>query len=261
MSRGLSLRGLAAYHSWFALMGIVFPALRGRGAGPLSSKKRTDYLREHENLEPVFRMIADADADVAILNEVIPEIHGPRIESKLRALGFNAIALGLGAKYPDAHISTYIAAKENGESVPVEMPQLPLPGKGGGAACLRLVNGISVIGAHTSFGGTRLWKEQINSLVDLARSEQQKGQEIILAGDWNEIDAPIFNLPSIRGLKVVSTDPQGVPTCPTSLPSFLQRQLDHILIPQDWKPVSFQTIDFGSDHLAICADIANSKEV
>ncbi|MES2225829.1 MAG: endonuclease/exonuclease/phosphatase family protein [Patescibacteria group bacterium] len=254
-----NLRGIAAYHTWFALIGIIFSPLRGSGEGPAHSERRTDYLHKHRDLEPLFRMIQDTGADIVVLNEVIPEIHEPELESRLRSMGFKTITSGQGTKYPDAHISTYIAAKETGKAIPAHMPQLARPGCGSGVACLRLDNGISVIGAHTAFGGSELWTRQIEALAALAKAEQEHGQQIILAGDWNETQGPILSLPDIQKLGVIPVDPDETPTCPISLPRFLQRQLDHILVPEAWRVVDLDTIAFGSDHLAVCAEVAGTS--
>lgn len=252
---GNNVLGLAAYHSWLALPGILIPALRGKGAGAPYSQKRIDYLRKHKDLDPLFRMIVATDPDILILNEVIPEVCGDELTATLQNLGYTTITIGKGGKYPNAHVSTCVAAKSTGEPLPSTMPQPPLPACGGGVAGLRLSSGISVIGAHTAFGGSDLWRAQIRAITEAAETEQRKGNEVILAGDWNEIQDKITVQPGWKNLNLKPVDPSKTPTCPVSLPTLFRRQLDHIFVPKTWTVASFKTMAFGSDHLAVLAEV------
>ena len=255
-----NLKGLAAYHSWFALLGVAIPAFRGKYAGASYSKYRVDYLTTHKNLEPLFQMIEAESPDILILNEVVLPLHGEEVESRLKGLGFKAISYGRGGKYPNAYITTYVAAKVDGKPLLVEMPQPPMPACGGGVAGLRLTNGISVIGAHTAFGGSDLWRGQIKSFAEVAEEERRLGNQVILAGDWNEVLDVIEKQPDIQRLGFQPVDPQKTVTCPVSVPRLFRRQLDHIFVPKAWNVESFRTQAFKSDHLAIVSDVSSTGE-
>ncbi|HEV7449028.1 MAG TPA: hypothetical protein VGP13_00605 [Candidatus Paceibacterota bacterium] len=250
-----NMRGIAAYHGWGPfLIGILARPLQGRWAGPPYWKKRTDYLRANENLDPTFEMIRRESPDVVILSEVVPEIHSPRIEERLKELGFKTISYGLGAKYPDAHVTTYVAAKEAGEALPCSMPQLPYPACGGGIAGVRLVSGVSIIGLHAAVGVSKLWRSQVQAVADIATQEQARGNRVVITGDWNETEETIMKQASFAKLGLVSVNKEKVPTCPISLPRFLQKSVDHIFVPADWSIKNFKATPFGSDHLALLAE-------
>ena len=127
-----NLRGLAAYHGWGAYFAALVPLTRGKWAGPPYWPNRVSYMHKHKNLEPSFKLIKEVDADVVILNEILPEIHEPMFSLKLKQLGYKSIAIGFGAKYPDARVSTIVAAKKAGEQFDLARPQTPHPGCGGG---------------------------------------------------------------------------------------------------------------------------------
>jgi endonuclease/exonuclease/phosphatase family metal-dependent hydrolase len=250
-----NVRGIAAYHSYFSLFVELFvPPLRGKYAGPWYSLKRVEYLRAGENLEPTFRMIRNANPDILIVNEVVTQMHEQKFRKELTEMGFKTISIGLAAKYPDARCSTLVASKFEGAALQCTMPQLPCPGGGSGVAGLRLQNGISVIGAHLALGIPELWNAQVEAIARFAAFEQARGQAIIIAGDCNEIEAPFWKHAAFLALGLVSVDAQKTPTSPLSLPRFLQKSIDHIFIPASWRLANFETIAFGSDHLALLAD-------
>ena len=250
-----NMRGLAAYHSWTSfLVEVLLPPLRGIWAGPAYSPKRVEYMRKHEHLEAVFDLLRDSDPDVVVLNEVLPEIHGAKLEEGLRKLGFISISVGRGAKYPDAYVSTLVASKAAAEPIACLMPQTPHPGCGGGIAGLRLA-GVSIIGAHLAMGGSALWRSQVDAIAKIAADEQTRSSAVIVTGDWNSVESPIFAQESFKKLGLISVDKEKTPTCSTSLPSFLQWSVDHIFIPASWSIKDFKAIPFGSDHLALLAEV------
>ena len=107
-------------------------------------------------------------------------------------------------------------------------------------------------------GGSALWRSQIDAIAGLAKAEQEKGNAVLLTGDWNAVEGPIFAQESFKKLRLVSADKNKTPTCPTSLPRFLQWSVDHIFIPPSWKTTRAETIAFGSDHLALLVEIAGN---
>ena len=250
-----NMRGLAAYHSWNSfLIAILCPPLRGRWGGPPYSSKRIEYLQKHEDIKATIRLISETNPDILVLNEVVPEIHRSQLDFALKEMGFATMAYGLGGKYPDAHVSTLVATKEEASVIPATMPQPPYPGCGGGIAGLRLKNGISIIGAHMALGGTDLWRKQLADIVTLIENEETLGNKVVFAGDCNETEK--FINPSFLKAELTSVDKHETSTCPTSLPGIFQKSLDHIYIPNIWTLEDFRTIQFGSDHLALFAQIS-----
>jgi len=251
---GTNVRGLAAFHSWPSfLIAILCPPLRGRWGGPPYSAERLAYLQKHGGLEPTLRLISDTDPDILVLNEVVLEIHKTQLDDSLVKMGFVSITYGIGDKYPDAHVSTVVAAKEKAEIIVATMPQTPHPGCGGGIAGLRLENGISVIGAHMALGGTNLWHKQLEALTTIIGTEKGAGQKVIFAGDCNESEKRLT--PSFAKLDLISADTRCTRTCPTSLPRIFQRSIDHIYVPHMWRVQDLRTVAFGSDHLALFVTI------
>lgn len=251
-----NMRGIAAYHSWSSfLVTHLVPPLRGKWGGPAYSVWRTNYFRTHENLQATFDLIANTNPDILILNEIILEIHADTLEKTLREFGYVVITHGGSEKYPDRHISTWVASKIPGEALLLTMPQLVVPGGGGGTAGLRLTNGISVIGLHAAYGNPSLWREQVDAVAETAANEQMLGQRVILAGDWNEPEEPIIERESFKRLSLQSVDRAKTRTCPTSLPRFLQSSLDHIFVPNDFEINDFKAVSFSSDHLALFAEV------
>jgi endonuclease/exonuclease/phosphatase family metal-dependent hydrolase len=250
-----NVRGVAAYHSLSSFLVAIFcPPLRGHWGGPPRSLKRVEYLQQHENLDATIRLISEADPDILILNEVVPEIHRSRLDHSLKEMGFVAIVYGLGDKYPDAHVSTLVAVKQEADVILAAMPQLPYPGCGGGIAGLRLKNGMSVIGAHMALAGTDLWCQQLAAIATLVGDEKGLGNRAIFAGDCNETEEPINH--SFSKLGLVSVDVHNTSTCPTSLPRIFRKSLDHIYVSNTWKIEDLRAIPFGSDHLALCAEVS-----
>lgn len=248
------MRGMGAFHGLASfLVAILCPPLRGLWGGPEYSAKRLKYLQQHKDLSAVFRIISQTAPDIIILNEVIPEVHKPELDQTLKQMGFVVITYGLGAKYSDAHVSTMVATKQNADIIPVNMPQLPYPGCGGGIAGLRLKSGVSLIGAHMALGGTSLWHKQLSAITAIIQSEEAYGNKIIFAGDCNEIEK--FITPSFSKLDIISVDKRKTPTCPIILPHIFWRSLDHIYVSNAWKVRDFHALSFSSDHLAIYAEI------
>ena len=250
-----NMRGIAAYHSWSSfLVALLCPPLRGRWGGSSYSSKRIEYLQRHEDLDATIRLVSEANPDILILNEVVPEIHRSRLDGALKEMGFATITYGLGDKYPDAHVSTLVATKEKTDVLPAKMPQLPYPGCGGGIAGLRFKSRVSIIGAHLALGGGDLWHQQLAAIAALVRDEEALGNRVVFAGDCNETEK--LMTPSFSKLGLVSVDEHKSPTCPTSLPRIFQKSIDHIYISNTWRIKDFRTIPFGSDHSALYTEIS-----
>jgi endonuclease/exonuclease/phosphatase family metal-dependent hydrolase len=82
--------------------------------------------------------------------------------------------------------------------------------------------------------------------------EQCSGREVVLAGDWNASASFIQRYPFFSKLGLVDAG-NDTPTCPTFLPWL--KPLDHIFVPAQWSVKDFQAIPFGSDHLALLAEV------
>ena len=229
------------------------PGLRGLSP-TVSEAKRVAYAKKHRYLEPVFDLIRLTTPDVLILNETLYELYREEIEQELRAMGFQTIAWGVSTHYPGTSISTLLATKEPGEMIPCTMPQRPSMGGGAGMTGIRLNHSsLSIFGMHLTYRNPPMFSKQLAYITEMAKKEKTSRNEIILAGDFNESEAIVFSNSDFKTLDLVSADSQEKLTCPTFLPNFMQKPLDHIFIPPSWKTTRAETIAFGSDHLALLA--------
>ncbi len=191
-----------------------------------------------------------------VLNEVIYELYRGELEQALWQTGFQTIAWGVSTHYPGTSISTLVATKGLGTAIPCTMPQRPSMGGGAGMAGIRLAGtSTSVFGIHLTYRSPTLFERQIKYLVKVAASEKNHGNDVIVAGDWNEREATIISNPEFTMLDLVPSVSVESATCPTFLPRFLQKPLDHVFIPPHWQRVRSDTIAFGSDHLALEVEV------
>lgn len=257
MDRVISnFRAHAAYHSWPTVATLAFPFLRGRVGRIPRKAGRTEGLQARDNLAATIALVQSCDPDIAILNEVVFETQGERLRAALKEMGFRTIAWGFAAHHEDARVSTWVAAKEAGAQFACEMPQSPYPGHGAGIAGMRLEGGISAIGVHLA-NGVALWYEQLVAVGRIVAEEKARGNHIVVAGDWNHNERAIFRHSQLGELGLVSADWEKHGTCPTYLPFRLS--LDHIFISDSWKLVRAETMAFGSDHLALCAEVVPQR--
>ncbi|MEK7093525.1 MAG: hypothetical protein AAB927_03520 [Patescibacteria group bacterium] len=248
-------------HGWGILTYELLPELRGMSPMVLEAK-RVAYVKKNQHLEPVFDLIRHTAPDILVLNETLYELYRDEIERELRTMKFQTIAWGVSTHYPGTSISTLLATKELGEVIPCTMPQRPSMGGGAGMAGIRLdARSLSVFGMHLTYRNPPMFKKQLAYIADMAKKEQLRGNMNMLAGDWNEKEAVVCGNPDFARLGLVSADPNEKLTCPMFLPSFLQKSLDHIFIPAHWKIACAEAIAFGSDHLALLAEVSNSTGV
>lgn len=250
-----SVRHQLAIHGWGILAYEFFPPLRGKTA-VVSETKRVAYVKAHKNLEMTFDMIKRYQPDVLVLNEVIYELYRDQMEQELKKEGFKSIAWGVSTHYNGTSISTLIATKQPGTAIPCTMPQRPSMGGGAGMAGIRLKERqLSILGMHLTYRSPTLFKRQIKYIVEIAVAEKALGNNIVLAGDWNESESAIFANPEFKTLDVVAGNSPEKLTCPTFFPQRLRKPLDHIFIPSHWKTTRSETIAFGSDHLALLEEV------
>lgn len=229
------------------------PGLRGLSP-TVSEAKRVAYAKKNQHLKPVFDLIRRTAPDVLVLNETLYELYRDDIEQELRTMGFQTIAWGVSTHYPGTSISTLLATKEAGEVIPCTMPQRPSMGGGAGMAGIRLNSKLSIFGMHLTYRNPPMFAKQLTYIADMAKKEKTRGNEIILAGDWNESEAAVCANADFKTLNLVSADPQEKLTCPTFLPRFMQKPLDHIFVSAGWKTDRAEAIAFGSDHLALLVE-------
>jgi len=242
-------------HGWGVLTYEFFPPLRGKFA-EVSEQKRVAYVKRHRHLEPVLKMIERTQPDALVLNEVIYELYRDELERALRGMGFQTICWGVSTHYPGTSISTLVATREVGEPIPCIMPQRPSMGGGAGMAGIRMdAKNLSIFGMHLTYRSPELFKKQVAYIARMVEAEKTRGKGIVMAGDWNESESVIGANADFKKLDLVSADAQEKLTCPVFLPRFLQKPLDHIFIPPSWQRKSVQTIPFGSDHLALLAEV------
>lgn len=242
-------------HGWGVLTYEFLPPLRGRTAA-VSELKRAAYVQKHRNLQPILDLVQKTQPDVLVLNETIYEMYRDELETALHCMRFQTIAWGVSTHYPGTTISTLVATKRAGIPIPCTMPQRSSMGGGAGMAGIRLSDSsLSVFGVHLTYRSPGLFKRQIAYLAKVAAKERAHGTEVIVAGDWNEREATIVANPDFRQLHLMPAALQEEATCPTFLPRFLQKPLDHVFVPPHWQRGDSKAIAFGSDHLALVVEV------
>lgn len=245
--------GHLAFHGWSMIPFFLAPkTIENRVALP--NPRRVHYLRRNCDLGNTLRMLRRENADIVMLNEVIPQIYKPKLEAELSALGYRSIYWGRSSHYPDTTVTSLVATKAAAEAVPSLLPQAEHPGGGGGMAMLRSKS-FTAIAVHMTVGAKfpRLYARQIDVIAEAVRKEQAAGRKVIVGGDWNESAAAIRKYPAFAELDLVNVE-GDVGTCPTFLPWL--KPLDHIFVSGGWKALDVQTVEFGSDHLALAAKLA-----
>ncbi len=245
----------AMYHSWLVISSLTLKFLRGKVGRSNRSERRMRFLKKRDNLDATLRMIENVDPDMLVLAEVVYELHAKRLSAFLHERGYKSVAHGLGNHHEDAHVSVWVAAKEAGETFACDMPMPPYPGHGAGIAGIRLSNGVSLIGVHLALGVPPVWNKQVTAVADLVASEEAQGRSVVVAGDWNHSSFAVGKNPTFAKLSLKTVDPKETRTCPTPFPDWLRMPLDHIFIPTSWTARRVGTEHFGSDHLALLAEV------
>ncbi len=232
-------------YRFYRLISISFPA----------DKKREKFFSSRSSLDPILRLIRVQNPDIVILNELMAQVHKEKLEKELRALGFVSIVWGLMQVYPDTAVGTVVASKIPAEAFSVTTRELlQLSGKGSPSAGLRLKDfPITIIGCHLTSGARQLSREQVDDVAMILKSEQKNGRSVIVAGDFNKTARNILAQKSFSTLGLASATQK--PTCPLWLPPALRWDLDHIFIPSEWHIGKVDYIPFGSDHLAVAAEV------
>jgi len=251
---GANIRAHLAIHGSKVFLHTFVPWLRGRLAN--ADVADGDYIRRKTDLSPTIALIRKLSPDILVLNEVLHDTHKDEIERALRGQGFSTIAWGLGGHYPSMRISTVIATKAAGEIIPCDMPQQPSMGGGAGCAQIQLPDGIAIIGVHLGNGIPKLIKRQVHALATTTASALSHGHRAILAGDFNVSASYMQTFEEFKALSLVAADGDRLLTCPTFLP--FRKPLDHIFVPTSMEVTSIESLTFGSDHLAVCAEVTSS---
>ncbi len=255
----VSLRSLVAFHTWKI---VPFLLLGGHSLGLFNymsvatSKKRSEFFSKNTRLDNTLALIEGCEPDIVVLNEVLVQLHRPILDRELLKMGFAHIAWGPSLHYPDMTVATMVASKlPCAESFIPQISHLPEISGGAGAAGLRLRNvPLTLVGCHLTAGLRDFSRRQMQDLSNVIESEKEKGRQTICVGDFNETaDTLLSRAPfKTEGLTSVSREP----TCPLGLPSFMRKDLDHVFAPLSWTVKDARTIDFGSDHLALLAEVA-----
>lgn len=227
--------------------------------------ERSNYIRDKSDLSRIVHVVHEQQPDVVILNELLFRVHKHEIELWLRDEGFHYFSWGRSAyhlsdlDHRDMTTATLVASKTPVlEGYVPFMPQLAQPGGGGGIAGVRLSNApITIIGLHLAIFYKKLWRSQIERIVELVLNERDQGREVILAGDWNATSRAIIKTNGFSDLGLETADASHTPTCPTAqMFGFPRRRhIDHIFIPQKSRLSAFNSGHFGSDHMWVSATI------
>jgi len=251
-----------------SLMGLYFFLwlLRGRFLDALSkrirlsfppSARRTRYFSSHNNIPRLLALVRAEDPDVLVLNEVLRQFHQEELTRGLSALGFVSFAWNFIDYFPDMAFGTLVASKLLAEPFPASIRELPQWKSGSRTAGLRFRNApLSVIGCHLDLAARELLKGQLDDLAALHAKEKNAGRSVVIAGDCNETAKKILAHPGFCALGFKSVTTQA--TCPLSFPQILRWDLDHIFIPTTWQVRDVTYPSFGSDHLAVAAEVTLS---
>lgn len=250
-----SLKHQLHIHGWGALTYEILPPLRGRIAA-VSEARRVAYVGRHKDLGATTALIQRVSPDVLVLNEVIFELYRDELERALADEGFQTIAWGLSTHYPGTTLSTLVATKAPGAPIPCTMPQRPSMGGGAGIAGIKLNEmRASVFGVHLTYRSPKLFIRQMQYVANVAAGEKACGNDVIVAGDWNECEATITANVDFKTLGLSTATQIESATCPTFFPPSWRKSLDHVFMPSHWRRVASDAIAFGSDHLAIAAEV------
>lgn len=218
---------------------------------------RLEYFKRTTSLKRTFELIRNRTPDLLVVNELIREAHEEEAMNELRQLGYKSFAWGEGAKVPDLRLATLIASRL--EALPVaedlHMPFRDRMGGGAGAVYLRLKEEpITFIGCHLTYGIPDLFVEQVRALVAFAKSEESAGRQVVMGGDFNARNVTVQKTAGFSALSLKTVTDQR--TCPTCVPSIFRTGIDHIFVPKDWQVISKGFHAFGSDHLAVSAEVS-----
>lgn len=257
----LSVKHQLHIHGWGALAYLFCPPLF-RECGKISRSRRVAYVLKNKNLGSTEEMISRTQPDVLVLNELIYELYGAEVETYLGQQGFQAIGWGISSHYPGTSISTLVAVKSGGELISCSMPQRPSIGGGAGMTGIRLAGrSQSVFGVHLTYRSPALFLQQIRYIARMAADEKARGNEVVIAGDWNESVSTITANSDFRSLGLMTGASRQHLTCPTFFPRFLRSSLDHVFVPNGWRQVRSDAIAFGSDHLALAVEVHPASSV
>jgi len=253
------IRGHLAFHG-STMVNFLFHPKSLKKAQARPSRRRTEYLFGHVNLQNTLKLVERTGADIVVLNEVLPQFHFAQLEPHLEELGYRTRVWGESMHYPDATVSTLIASKMPGSVVPIDLSWEEHAGGGAGVAAVRFDDSaITAIGLHLGIADKFPWlyEAEISALAKFIAEEQAAGREVIAAGDWNASAAFIQRHRSFSKLGLA--DAAGdIPTCPTFLP--WQKPLDHVFVPKSWSVLDRQACAFGSDHLALIVNVADTRD-
>lgn len=244
--------------SYFETHAAIFGPLFLTGGEAAAAPRKAGIMRERSaNLSDVLDMLERHRPDIAILPEILRGIVGERLEQGLRARGFETISYGCMEVFePPYEICTLIAAREKGTAEPIGLPSTQELGGGGAAALMRIAD-ISVVGVHLSsaYRHPEVRMQQLATLAEMVRQERERGQKVIVAGDFNEGYHDLESHPEFGPLDFSSAQLSTYPSW--TLSGLSPLDIDHILYaPAEYDAVQAYTIRGTSDHLAIVMDLA-----
>jgi len=223
---------------------ITFPA----------NPRRARFFSSKSDLSRVLELVRSEDLDVLVLNEVLREFHQSVLERELRTLGFISFAWGFLDYFPDAALGTLVASKFPADPFLATVREFAQLRRGSRTAALRFRDmSLSVIGCHLELAARELAKEQLEDLVALHDAEKRQGRAVVIAGDCNDSARNIARHETFAALGLSSVTKRA--TCPLGFPALLRWDLDHIFLPPGWRVLDTRYIGFGSDHLAVAADV------
>lgn len=222
-------------------------------------KKRVTYISEAMDLALSY------EPDILCFNEILPSLVGPEVRQKLTAAGFVTVAEG-GEKrhaYP-LEIATFLAVREEAETIPIDLPHLDETGGGGGICGLYLPGkNMTVFGVHL---GLSLKKRmgQLQVLSEYIALQRILKRKVILAGDFNCSLTVIQNHPAyipldLQGCDVSTNTYSRMPLIgrmPVELG--LYPDLDHVLWSREFRLHQAVSLPGSSDHDLVFCELQES---
>lgn len=239
---------------------IPFIVLRGRTLWGLFNytmtynNRQLSFLKRKSTLAHICALVETESPEVLIVNELIRELHKEEFETFLIKKGYATIGWGSAKHAPGATVSTVVASKLPGTSFSLDVHQVSEISGGGGFVGVRLQDTpVSILGGHFTNSRRTLSRQQIEDIAAVAKEEMQNGRTVVIAGDFNETGKRIRDVRAFEALGLTSCSHER--TFPTMLPAALRRDLDHIFISDHLRVRNARTIAFGSDHLAVIAEV------
>lgn len=207
------------------------------------------------------------EPEILILNEVMPKISRKELDY-LESKKYNIVMNLTIHKRTNLNHASVIATKFKGEQVEIDWKL-----KGGGGVCAYKIPEIKtlVVAPHPTAFNTKVRNKQLAYLATFLKNflDENPEYEIMIGGDFNTEGHNVDE--HFKGMGLQRFSEKSFPNDElwarfsekkiAWLKSILyltegQRDLDHILVSQDWKLNKIESMETGSDHKALVVEIS-----